>query len=45
MGATMKDEMDSLMSNQTWQLAELPREKKALHNKWVYRIKKEHNGS
>ena len=39
----MKDEMDSLMSNKTWQLAELPREKKALHNKWVYRIKEEYD--
>ena len=29
----MKDQMDSLMYNQTWQLAELPRGKKALHNK------------
>ena len=41
----MKDEMDSLMSNQTWRLAELPKGKKALHNKWVYRIKEEHDGS
>ena len=39
----MKDEIYSLMSNQTWQLAELPREKKALHNKWVYCIKEEHD--
>ena len=29
----MKDEMDFLMSNQMWKLAELPRGKKALHNK------------
>ena len=41
----MKDEMDSLMSNQTWQLAELPRGKKALHNKWVYCITEEHDGN
>ena len=41
----IKDEMDSLMSNQTWQLAELPRGKKALHNEWVYRIKEEHDGN
>lgn len=40
----MKDEMESLLSNQTWQLAELPKGKKALHNKWVYRIKEEHDG-
>ena len=41
----MKEEMDSLISNKTWQLTELPKEKKALHNKWVYRIKEEHDGS
>ena len=41
----MKDEMDSLLRNQTWELNELPVGKKALHNKWVYRIKNEHDGS
>ena len=41
----MKDEMDSLLENQTWELTELPIEKKSLHNKWVYRIKNEHDGS
>ncbi|KAE8711156.1 Villin-2 [Hibiscus syriacus] len=41
----MKDEMDSLMSNQTWELAELPSGKKALHNKWIYKIKEEHDES
>ncbi|KAE8664067.1 hypothetical protein F3Y22_tig00112857pilonHSYRG00227 [Hibiscus syriacus] len=43
--SSMKDEMDSLMSNQTWELAELSPGKKALHNKWIYRIKEEHDGS
>ena len=41
----MKDEMDSLLGNQTWELTELPVCKKALHNQWVYRIKNEHDGS
>ena len=41
----MKDEMDSLLGNQTWELIELPVGKKALHNKWVYRVKNEHDGS
>ena len=29
----MKDEMNSLLENQTWELTELPVGKKALHNK------------
>ena len=29
----MKDEMDSLLGNQTWELTKLPVGKKALHNK------------
>jgi hypothetical protein len=29
----MKDEMISLLSNQTWELTELPAGKKALYNK------------
>ncbi|RVX02449.1 Retrovirus-related Pol polyprotein from transposon TNT 1-94 [Vitis vinifera] len=44
-GVSHEDEMDSLLGNQTWELTELPVGKKALHNKWVYRIKNEHDGS
>ena len=40
----MKEEMDSLLKNQTWSLVELPEGKKALTNKWVYRIKEEGEG-
>jgi hypothetical protein len=29
----MKDEMDSLLTNQTWKLTKLPAGKMALHNK------------
>ncbi|KAE8668800.1 TBC1 domain family member 15-like [Hibiscus syriacus] len=43
--SSMKDEMDSLMSNYTYELAELPPIKKALHNKWIYRIKKSTMGA
>ena len=41
----MKDEMDSLLGNQTWELTKLPEGKKVLHNKWVYKIKNEHDSS
>ncbi|KAD5961972.1 hypothetical protein E3N88_13445 [Mikania micrantha] len=41
----MKEEMKSLEKNRTWVLTKLPSGKKALQNKWVYRIKDESNGS
>ena len=41
----MKNEMDSLLGNQIWELIELTVGKKVLHNKWVYRIKNEHDSS
>ncbi|PKU75018.1 Retrovirus-related Pol polyprotein from transposon TNT 1-94 [Dendrobium catenatum] len=41
----MEDEMHSLELNQTWELTKLPSGKKALQNKWVYRLKEESNGS
>ena len=37
----MNDEMESLNANQTWDLVPLPPNRKALKNKWVYRIKEE----
>jgi ATP-binding cassette subfamily B (MDR/TAP) protein 1 len=40
----MRDEIDSLNSNQTWYLVPLPANRKALKNKWVYRIKEEDGG-
>ena len=42
---SIKDEMNSLLRNQTWELTELLVGKKVLHNKWVYRIKNKHDGS
>jgi len=33
--------MNSLLENKTWELVNLPRGRKALQNKWVYRIKYE----
>ena len=38
---SMKDEMDSLLKNKTWDLCKLPTGKRALQNKWVYRLKEE----
>ena len=39
----MEEEMNSLQENKTWELVNLPKGKKALQNKWVYRIK--HDGN
>lgn len=33
---SMNDEFTSLLLNSTWELVELPRDKKVLHCKWVY---------
>ncbi|PKA59146.1 Retrovirus-related Pol polyprotein from transposon TNT 1-94 [Apostasia shenzhenica] len=43
--SAMQDEFDSLMKNRTWELAPLPDGKKALQNKWIYRIKEEADGN
>ncbi|WP_165303592.1 reverse transcriptase domain-containing protein, partial [Enterobacter cloacae complex sp. CH23B] len=41
---SMQVEMDSLHRNQTWELVELPKGKRALQNKWVYKLKEEDGG-
>ena len=40
----MKEEMDSLAQNQTWDLIHLPTGKNSFQNKWVYRVKEERGG-
>ena len=40
----MKDEIESLLKNKTWDLCKLPIGKRALQNKWVYRLKEEDGG-
>jgi len=40
----MKEEMDSLVNNQTWDLVTFPIGKKPLQNKWVFRMKEEDGG-
>ena len=37
----MKNEMDPLIGNYSWGLTKLLEAKKALHNKWVYRVGKD----
>ena len=41
----MQEEVRSLLENHTYDLVKLPQGKKALKNKWVYRLKTENNGS
>ena len=41
----MHDEINSLYENSTFELVNLPKGKKALKNKWVYRLKTEENSS
>ena len=35
----MNQEIDAILKNKTWELVELPRGKKAIDVKWVYKIK------
>ena len=42
--STIKDKMDSFLKNKTWGLCKLPTGKRALLNKWVYRLKEEEGG-
>ena len=37
--SAMQDEMESLHENYTYNLVELSRGKRALRNKWVYKVK------
>ena len=41
----MQAELDSLHENHTYELVELPKGKKALKNKWVYKLKPRENGN
>ena len=40
----MDEKMDSLVRNQTWDMANFPTEKRVLQNKWVCRLKEEDGG-
>ncbi|KAH9322858.1 hypothetical protein KI387_017497, partial [Taxus chinensis] len=40
----MDEEHKSLMENQTWDLVKLPKGKRELQNKWVYKVKDKEGG-
>jgi hypothetical protein len=40
----MKEEMDSFRNKQTWDLVQFPVGKRALKNKWFYKLKEEDGG-
>uniref|UniRef100_A0A2N9FDK1 Integrase catalytic domain-containing protein n=1 Tax=Fagus sylvatica TaxID=28930 RepID=A0A2N9FDK1_FAGSY len=42
---TMKDEMESMRTNQIWELIDLPSMRKSIGNKWVLKIKRKADGS
>ena len=42
--SAMIEEMESLLKNQNWDLCKLLAGKKALQNKWVYKLKEEDEG-
>jgi len=43
--AAMNKEIEALMSNNKWELIPLPQGKKAISNKWVYKVKLKSDGS
>ncbi|GBN41194.1 Retrovirus-related Pol polyprotein from transposon TNT 1-94 [Araneus ventricosus] len=43
--AAMKEEMDSLEANNTWKLVNIPYDRKAIGSRWVYKIKKNADGT
>jgi hypothetical protein len=41
----MEEELNSILSNQTWEPAELPKDHKAIGLKWVFKVKKDPAGN
>jgi len=41
----MQEEVKSLHENHTYDMVKLPKGKRALKNKWIYRLKTEDKGS
>lgn len=40
----MKEELDSIEKNNTWSLVDLPKDRKAIGCKWVFKVKRNENG-
>lgn len=40
----MKDELESIRDNETWELSDLPEGKNAVGSKWVFKLKKDETG-
>lgn len=41
----MKDEMDSMSTNEVWELVDLPPKRRSIGNKWVFKVKRKADGS
>jgi len=41
--ASMKEEMDAMYRNKVWSLVKLPEGRKAIKNKWVFKVKRDAN--
>ena len=41
----VNSEIESIMSNHTWELVELPKGSKAINCKWIFKKKRKTNGS
>ena len=41
----MNEELESMATNQVWEIVELPKGVKAVGCKWVYKTKKDSNGN
>ncbi|GKC18756.1 ribonuclease H-like domain-containing protein, partial [Tanacetum coccineum] len=40
----MNDEMDALLRNDTWEIIDLPKDRKAIGSKWIFKIKYKSSG-
>jgi len=41
----MKEELESIKTNKVWDLVDLPKECKAIENKWILKVKQKSDGS